>query len=166
MSSIPNFAVCEKTGKYTTRRPLTGDQIIRAAKRLLAERVCRGQAIAGPADMGDYLVTHYSALEREMFACVYLSNAHRVITVDELFTGTIDECHVFPREIVRRALLLNAAAVILAHNHPSGNPKPSRADIRMTERVRQSLQTVDIRLLDHIVVAGGVAVSVAARKRA
>ena len=101
--------------------------------------------------------------EREVFGIILLDSQHGVLRFERLFYGTIDSASVYPREIVKLALLSNAAAVILAHNHPSGNPEPSQADIALTLRVKNALQTVDIRLLDHLVVSGSHSVSLAER---
>ena len=98
-----------------------------------------------------------------MFACLFLDNRHRVIAFDELFSGTIDGAAVHPREVVKRALGHNAAAVILAHNHPSGVAEPSRADEAITRRLKEALATVEIRVLDHLVVGDGEMVSLAER---
>ena len=101
--------------------------------------------------------------QREVFAALFLDNRHRVIGFEELFLGTIDGATVPPREVVKRALARNAAAVIVAHNHPSGVAEPSDADRRITERIRESLALVDIRVLDHIVVGDIEVVSLAER---
>jgi DNA repair protein RadC len=98
-----------------------------------------------------------------VFCCIYLDNRHRVLGFEELFRGTIDGTSVYPREVVREALDVNAAAVILAHNHPSGVAEPSQADERITRRIRSALELVDIRLLDHLVIGDGSATSLAAR---
>ena len=102
-------------------------------------------------------------LDHELFCCLYLDNRHRVLRFDELFRGTIDGTSVYPREVVKEALLINAAAVILAHNHPSGVAEPSQADERITKRLKSALDLVDIRLLDHLIVGEGAATSLASR---
>jgi DNA repair protein RadC len=102
-------------------------------------------------------------LDHELFCCLYLDNRHRVLKFDELFRGTIDGTSVYPREVVKEALLVNAAAVILAHNHPSGVAEPSQADERITRRLKSALDLVDIRLLDHLIVGEGRATSLASR---
>jgi DNA repair protein RadC len=102
-------------------------------------------------------------LEHEVFCCLYLDKRHRLIHFEELFRGTIDGASVHPREIVKLALQRNAAAIIIAHNHPSGVAEPSQADEMITQRVKDALGLVDIRLLDHIVVGDGVSVSLAER---
>ena len=102
-------------------------------------------------------------LGHELFCCLYLDNRHRVLRFDELFRGTIDGTSVYPREVVKEALDINAAAVILAHNHPSGVAEPSRADERITKRLKSALELVDIRLLDHLIIGDGRATSLASR---
>lgn len=128
-------------------------------RRYLASRLEHGQALSGPDDTRDYLIARLRHLPHEVFACLFLDNRHRVIVFEELFRGTIDAASVYPREVVRRALDLNAAAVILAHNHPSGVAEPSGADERMTERLVEALGTVGIRVLDHFVIGEGRPVS-------
>jgi DNA repair protein RadC len=98
-----------------------------------------------------------------VFCCLYLDNRHRVILFEEMFRGTIDGTSVYPREVVKMALQVNAAAVILAHNHPSGIADPSQADERITRRVKAALNLVDIRLLDHLVIGDGISTSLASR---
>ena len=102
-------------------------------------------------------------LDHELFCCLFLDNRHRVICCEELFRGTINGASVHPREVVRRALEHNAAALILAHNHPSGVAEPSQADIQITHRLRDALALVDIRVLDHMIVGDGEISSLAER---
>jgi DNA repair protein RadC len=158
---LPFFDLCEQSCKYKARRELTPDQIIQAAKAALANRCSRGTVLTSPEAAADYLIVHYSAKPSEVFTCLFLDNRHGLIAAEDLFHGTIDGASVHPREIVRRSLELNAAAVILAHNHPSGNPTPSQADQRITQRIKDSLALVDVRVLDHLVVGGGEAYSFA-----
>ena len=102
-------------------------------------------------------------LGHELFCCLYLDNRHRVLRFDEMFRGTIDGTSVYPREVVKEALVINAAAVILAHNHPSGVAEPSQADERITRRLKSALELVDIRLLDHLIIGDGQTTSMASR---
>ena len=102
-------------------------------------------------------------LPHELFCCLYLDNRHRVILFDELFRGTIDGTSVYPREVVKQALAVNTAAVIAAHNHPSGVAEPSQADERITRRLKSALELVDVRLLDHLVIGDGQSSSLATR---
>jgi DNA repair protein RadC len=133
------------------------------ARRYLFSRLSRGEALGSPDAVRQYLQLKLRALEHEVFACLYLDNQHAVIGYEELFRGTIDGASVYPREVVKRCLALNAAAVIFAHNHPSGVAEPSQADQRLTQRLRSALGTVDIRVLDHFVVGDTEAVSFAER---
>ena len=104
-----------------------------------------------------------AGFEHEVFAVLFLDTQHRLIEYSELFRGTIDSASVYPRELVKETLRLNAAAVIVSHNHPSGNPEPSGADKVLTQRLREALALVDVRTLDHIIVAGGTTTSFAER---
>ena len=121
----------------------------------LLSRVCSaGPAITDPLVSRDLFATRLGAREREVFAAAFLDTRHQLIAFEELFLGTIDGAEVHPRIVVQRALVLNASAVIVGHNHPSGNPEPSAADRAVTARLKQSLALLDVRLLDHIIVAG------------
>ena len=122
-----------------------------------------GEAIRSPADTQSFLRAKIRHLGHEMFCCLYLDNRHRVLRFDELFRGTIDGTSVYPREVVKEALAINAAAVILAHNHPSGVAEPSQADERITRRLKSALELVDIRLLDHLIVGDGETTALATR---
>ncbi len=133
------------------------------ARRYYAEAMPQGRTIRNPADTTEYLRARMRHLEHELFCCLFLDNRHRVIRFDEMFRGTIDGTSVYPREVVKEALAANAAAVILAHNHPSGVAEPSQADERITRRLKSALDLVDIRLLDHLIIGGGEATSLAAR---
>lgn len=132
-------------------------------RRHLAAGLERGEALTDPAAAGRYFAQRLRHRPQEVFAVLFLDNRHRALAFEELSTGTVDSAEVHPREVVRQALVHNAAAVILGHNHPSGNPEPSAADRAITERLRQALGLVDIRLLDHFVVGDGPPVSLAAR---
>ncbi|HET6629587.1 MAG TPA: DNA repair protein RadC [Woeseiaceae bacterium] len=126
------------------------------AKRYFEQTLPAGQAIRSPADTESFLMARLRDLPHELFCCIYLDNRHRIIAFEELFRGTIDGTSVYPREVVKQALAVNAAAVILAHNHPSGVAEPSQADERITRRLKSALELVDIRLLDHLVVGQSV----------
>lgn len=131
--------------------------------RYMEEKLTPGRPIQSPADSQDFLLARLRDQPFELFCCIFLDNRHRVLAFEELFRGTIDNTTVYPREVVRQALHRNAAAVILAHNHPSGVPEPSDADRLITRRIRDALDLVDVRLLDHFVVGDGSCVSLAAR---
>jgi DNA repair protein RadC len=162
-SSIPNFTICEATGRYVARRPLTDEQIIKAAKTLLERRLFRERSqLTSAAAAADFFIAHFAGYEREAFACLLLDSQNRPVGFEELFQGTINCSAVYPREIVKAALRHNAAAVILAHNHPSGCMKPSSDDQHVTNRIVTALSLVDVRVLDHFIVGGGRAYSFAA----
>lgn len=136
---------------------------VEIARRQLGEVLRSGPELGGPQATRDFLVARLRDLEHEVFCCLYLDNRHRLIHYEPLFRGTIDGASVHPREIVKQALGWNSAAVIVAHNHPSGIPEPSQADEWITQRIKAALALVDIRLLDHIVVGDGSSVSFAER---
>lgn len=133
------------------------------ARRVTEEPLREGQPLSSPDDTRRYLQSRLVTLSHEVFVCLFLDNRHRVIRYEELFQGTIDGAAVYPRVVVRRALEHNAAAVILAHNHPSGVAEPSQADLHLTERLQAALALLDIRVLDHMVVGHGTVVSLAER---
>jgi DNA repair protein RadC len=133
------------------------------ARRYYEQALPTGHAIRSPADTEAFLMARLRDLPHEMFCCIYLDNRHRIISFEELFRGTIDGTSVYPREVVKQALSANAAAVILAHNHPSGVAEPSQADERITRRLKAALELVDIRLLDHLVIGDGISTSLASR---
>jgi DNA repair protein RadC len=137
--------------------------VLEMSRRYLQQNLARGNALDSPQAVRDFLSAKLSGRPREVFACLFLDNRHRLIRYEELFSGTIDGASVHPREVVRRALELSAAALILAHNHPSGVAEPSRADEHITARLREALALVDVRVIDHIVVGDGQSVSFAER---
>lgn len=131
--------------------------------RHLAGTLERGEALTDPTRAGEYFARRLRGLPHEVFACLFLDTRHRALAFEELFRGTIDGAEVHPREVVRRCLAHNAAAVIIGHNHPSGVAEPSAADRAVTVRLREALALVDVRLLDHFVVGDGAPTSMAAR---
>lgn len=137
--------------------------VLEMSQRYLAETLQRGEALTSPQQTKLYLSSLLRDRQREAFYLLFLDNQHRVIRDEVLFEGTIDAASVYPREVVKRALHHNAAAVILAHNHPSGIAEPSQADRRITVRLKDALGLVDIRVLDHFVVGDGDVVSFAER---
>jgi DNA repair protein RadC len=137
--------------------------VLELARRYLLQQLQRDNALENPDTTRRYLASRLRHYRHEVFACLFLDNRHRVIAFEELFRGTIDGASVHPREVVVRALHHNAAAVILAHNHPSGIAEPSRADIGLTRRLVDALALVDIRVPDHLVIGDGEAVSFAER---
>jgi DNA repair protein RadC len=144
-------------------RPATPDEILAAARTVLSHRIRRGVTLDSPIATRQYLCLKLGAREHEVFTVLLLDNRHRLIECLEMFRGTIDGASVHPREVVKEALRSNAAAVILAHNHPSGVAEPSQADELITRRLREALEMVDIRVLDHLIIAGGDIVSFAER---
>jgi len=149
----------DRTRRY---RIATGDAILEAARAVVDKRMQRGDSFGDPRASSAFFQAKLAGLEREVFAAVMLDTRHRMIEYVELFQGTIDGAEVHPREVVRRALRCNAAALIVAHNHPSGSTDPSAADRAVTSRLKQALALVEVRLLDHIVVGGTKATSMAA----
>jgi DNA repair protein RadC len=147
----------------TGYKPASYTEILSAARSSLAHRIRRGAALESPRAVHDYLTLKLADRGHEIFAVLFLDNRHRLIAVEELFRGTLDGATVHPREVVKEALAHNAAAVIFSHNHPSGVAEPSQADELITRRLREALALVDIRVLDHIVVAGSECVSFAER---
>jgi DNA repair protein RadC len=137
--------------------------VLEMTRRHLQEQLHREDTLENPAATRRFLTSRLRHLPHEVFACLFLDNRHRVIAFEELFRGTIDGASVHPREVVRRVLHFNAAAVILAHNHPSGVPEPSRADITLTRRLTDALALVDVRVLDHFIVGEDGGVSFAER---
>jgi DNA repair protein RadC len=136
---------------------------VEIARRAARETLRRGAALTSPETVRDYLRLMLSPHDHEVFAALFLDSQHRLIAAEELFHGTLAQTSVYPREVVKRALALNAAAVIFAHNHPSGVAEPSRADELLTQSLKAALALVDVRTLDHFVVGGGQVVSFAER---
>lgn len=132
-------------------------------RRHLGETLARGAALESTRDTRAYLQARLRDLDREVFCALFLDNRHRVLVFEELFSGTFNGTAVYPREVVRRALRHNAAAVILVHNHPSGVAEPSRADETLTARLKEALALVEVRVLDHLVVGDGEMVSFSER---
>ncbi len=143
---------------------LRDDRAIARALRILQRRACKpGQAMSDVATCGALFRLRLAHETREHFEVGFLDTQHRLLAVERLFSGTIDGANVYPRIVLQRALALNSGAVILAHNHPSGNPDPSAADRAITTRLKEALGLVDVRLLDHFVVTADQALSMAAR---
>ncbi len=130
--------------------------VLEMAKRHLFEQLTRGDALCSPAQTRQFLSAQLANYPHEVFACLLLDNRNRVIAFEKMFYGTIDGASVYPREVVRLALKKNAAAVIFAHNHPSGVAEPSHADEQITQRLKKALALVDIRVLDHFVIGDDV----------
>lgn len=139
------------------------DLILQQAQTIIENRYIRGQQLLSVVNVRDYLMVKLAPLEHEVFGCVLLDNQQRILAYQELFRGTINGVNVYPREVVKLSLQYNAAALILVHNHPSGEPEPSQADLAITKRLVSALELVDVRVLDHFIVAGIQIVSLAER---
>lgn len=137
--------------------------VLEIARRVLAQRLTEQPVFDSPQRVKDYLALHLAALDHEVFAVLFVDAQHRLIAMETMFRGTLAHTSVHPREVVKRALALNAGAVLLAHNHPSGSAEPSRADELLTQSLRSALQLVDVRVLDHLVVGQGHVISFAER---
>lgn len=163
----------ESPAEYRALKPVNSspsvgeeDLIIEHALDILHRRLQnpnKDLACTDPDAMRPFLRLKLAELPHEVFACMFLDNQHRLICYEELFSGTIDGCSVHPREVVKRALERNAAAVVFAHNHPSGIAEPSQADRRITDRLKSALTLVDIRVLDHLIVGDTEVLSFAER---
>lgn len=154
------MTACRGLGPATTALLLAALEL---GRRYLLADLQRGDALANPECTRRFLQARLRGYPHEVFACLFLDNRHRVIEYEALFRGTIDGASVHPREVIKAALTHNAAAVILAHNHPSGVAEPSQADLQLTRRLREALGLVDIRVLDHLVIGDGAVVSFAER---
>jgi DNA repair protein RadC len=137
--------------------------VMEVAKRCLRQNLQSGGALTSPGAVRDYLRLAIAEREHEVFVCLWLDAQHRVISCEELFRGTLTQTSVYPREIVKASLKANAAAVIFAHNHPSGVAQPSQADELLTRNLREALALVEVKVLDHFIVAGSQALSFAER---
>ncbi len=134
---------------------------IELGKRYLQENLQKKDVLSSPNDTKNFLLAQLRAYPYEVFACLFLDNRNQIISFDKMFNGTIDGASVYPREVVKQALARNAAAVIFAHNHPSGVVEPSLADKNITRRLQEALSLVDIRVLDHFIIGENTAVSFA-----
>ena len=165
---IPNAQSIDPAPYDVHKAPTAGYQrselVSKALALLDAEICCDRELFSDPQAVRDYLTLHnanHDDLNVERFSVMFLDTQNRLITVETMFTGTLSQTSVYPREVVRAALRHNAAAVILSHNHPSGSTQPSRADERLTQTLKQALALVDVRVLDHIITAGGQSASMA-----
>ena len=150
-------------GHYTSTGPLSETDVLTAAEDILRRRIERQGSLSSPQDASDFLRTRIGALDHEEFHVLWLDQRHRILGTECLFRGTIAGASVCPREVVKAALRINAAACILAHNHPSGEPEPSAADRHITQELVTALRTIEVRVLDHIVVGAVATVSLAGR---
>jgi DNA repair protein RadC len=163
-AAIGHDLVCEAASDYFTQSEAkmidAGREI---GRRIAYEHTLHGEVLSSPEHVRQFLSLHLTGLGHEVFSGLFLDNRHRVIEYRELFTGTIDSAAVYPREIVKRCLSTNAAAVIFAHNHPSGVAEPSDTDVRLTRKLVDALALIDVRVLDHLVIGQGVTTSLAER---
>jgi DNA repair protein RadC len=158
-------SVKSSSNTYDTSTDLESEnQLINEAKHLLYQRLTtRNQVLSSPRAVRDYLCFQLSQRQQEVFCCLFLDSQHRLIEFQEMFYGTIDACSVYPREVGKAALAVNAAAVAFAHNHPSGVAEPSQSDQNITKRLKAALGLVDILVLDHFVIGDAEMVSFAER---
>jgi DNA repair protein RadC len=144
-------------------RQVDADEVLQAAQEVLLGRVRGGDVLASPQAVRDFLRVKLGTLAHEMFAVVHLDSQNRVIDYVEMFRGTVSQTSVYPREVVRESMMRNSAALLLVHNHPSGSTQPSKADEMLTQTLKTALALVDVRVLDHLIVAGNDILSMAER---
>lgn len=157
------FQAAKEKGYYTIKKPVTEQDILDIANTLLARRFKRRTKLTSSNKTREYFKLKLASYEYEVFCAMFLNNQNQVLAFKELFQGTINETAIYPREVVKQALSLNAAAIIFVHNHPSGDPEPSQADKHITLKLKYALELVDIRVLDHFIVAGSKSISFAER---
>lgn len=153
----------ETTGTYVVDSPVTETDILQMAQQLAMSRLSKGRALTDPKQVFDHLKTLLQYHEHEVFALLLLDVNHRIIDFRELFRGTLDSANAYTREVVKIALEHNASAVIMVHNHPSGDPEPSQANRTLTTTLKNALNMVGTRILDHVVVGDEACVSFAER---
>lgn len=144
-----------------TYRVNSENATIAKALAILAARAAAGPAMTSPQDVRDYLALRAAGLQREVFGIMFLNSQNHLIATEDMFYGTLTLCSVYPREIAKRAMELNAHAIILTHNHPSGSTKPSQADEELTATIKKTMALIDVQVLDHIITAGGSSLSMA-----
>ncbi len=159
-TNVLPLCIRDKNGRY---RIAAQSEVLQAAERLLAAQIKQRPVFQAPNEVRSFLKLHLAALEHEVFGILYLDAQHSLIAYEDLFRGSLTQTAVYPREVVKTALVHNAAAVLLAHNHPSGVAEPSQADRTLTEQLRKALDLIDVRVLDHFVVTAGNIVSFAER---
>ena len=148
------FKIDENSGTYRVCESVTEHDILMMARQLAQNRLATGCIIERPAAAFTYLQALMGSYENEVFGSVFLDTQHRIICFEELFRGSINAANIYPREVVKRALSVNAAAVIFSHQHPSGCTEPSSADRALTQTLRAALSLIDVRVLDHLIVGG------------
>lgn len=152
-TSTDTIQICDITGDYHI---VQRQELIKKAQSCITQLFIRGEAMTSPKKSADYFQVLLGGYEHETFYALWVDSQHHVLKAQELFRGTVDGASVYPREVIKEGLACNAAAVIFAHNHPSGVAEPSQADIQITKRLKAALELVDIRLLDHLVVGADV----------
>ena len=157
---LPVLLVKEANRRY---RCADSAEILDAAQSLLGALIHGADLLNSPEVVESFLKCRLAGLEHEVFGCILLDSAHKVLSYEELFRGTVNQTAVYPREVVKTALAANAAAIIFVHNHPSGASEPSRADELLTQNLRKALSTIGVETLDHLIVAGNTMVSMARR---
>lgn len=159
-ADLPSFKACDGLGvaRFTVFKAMQ-----ELSRRELYSELQRGDALSSPDSVRRYLASHLAGRQHEVFCGLFLDNRHRVIKFTELFQGTIDSAAVYPREVVKCCLRSNAAAIIFAHNHPSGVAEPSDTDVRLTRKLTDALALIDVRVLDHLIIGQGVQTSLAER---
>lgn len=169
-SSLDSFAAVSSAAGSLLFRDVAGEyrsaepaEVLQAALRVLAGQLRGTEMLSSPQVVRDFLRIKLGTLEHEVFAVIHLDVQHRVIEYVEMFRGTVNQTSVYPREIVKEALARNSAALILVHNHPSGVAEPSRADEALTQTLKSALSLVDVRVIDHLIVAGATILSFAER---
>jgi DNA repair protein RadC len=164
MKRQPRARLLESDDLRRSNLPESDQALVAEAIKCLEQRyLVKQDCITSPEATRDYLKLRLYGLQYEVFACLFLDSRHRVIVYEELFRGTIDGASVHPREVIRKVIETGAAAVILAHNHPSGVAEPSQADMKITQRLKDALSLIDVRLLDHFIVGDGQGTSLAER---
>lgn len=158
--NAPQLFVRDSDGNYLAA---PDDHVIDVARQVVERSVAKGVKLNSPTRVREFLWLKLAGYDHEVFGAIFLDTQHRVIEFSELFHGTLDSASVYPREVVKAALHHNAGAVIFTHNHPSGEPDPSDADRRITQRLKEALGLIEVRVLDHIVVGGSDSVSFAER---
>ena len=160
LSLDSSLLVRDVAGDY---RPANAEEVLQAARRVLAGQMRDCEVLTSPQVVRDFLRVKLGTLEHEVFAVIHLDAQNRVIEYVEMFRGTVSQTSVYPREVVKEALARNSAALLLVHNHPSGVAEPSRADEMLTQTLKSALALVDVRVLDHLIVAGSAILSFAER---
>ncbi len=150
------------SGSYNVAGAVTESEIIEAAKYIIGKKTSGMIMLNGSEDTKDFITLNLSQYDHEVFGVIFLDNQHKIICFEIISHGTIDYADIYPREVAKRALLNNASAIIVAHNHPSGDPTPSQADIAMTKNLRDAVKLLEVRLLDHI-ITGSETISMAER---